>query len=125
MSDGAQAVKASWRSALVRPSGVLRVSFCCVLLCLNAVVASVRRLLPQGDLSSMIASMEALTVALNTKQNQGTKTEGKEVRFEAGEEELGVAYFGMVEVPEAPSDALHRILRKAPLNKAPSHKGTK
>ncbi len=59
---------------------------------------------PQGDLSSMIASMEALTVALNTKQNQGTKTEGKEVRFEAGEEELGVAYFGMVEVPEAPND---------------------
>jgi hypothetical protein len=54
-------------------------------------------------MASMMASIDALTIALNT--NQGATTEGQKVTFEAEEEELGVAFFGgMVVVPEDPSE---------------------
>ena len=37
---------------------------------------------PKTAMASMMASMEALTVALNTKQNKSATTEGRTVTFE-------------------------------------------
>jgi len=47
-------------------------------------------------MASMLASMEALTVALNAERNKSATTEGRTVSFEAEEEELSI-FGGMVE----------------------------
>ena len=51
---------------------------------------------PKTAMASMLTSMEALTVALNTERNKSATTEGRTVSFEAEEKELGL-FGGMVE----------------------------